>query len=121
MYRACVLLAPLVALGAPVVGTDHGTFALTVDGREREYHLVALSESAGLITLPNKHTIELLHGPTSQGTRLWISKDGQMNYNSYPDIALLGRQLSYTIDLSAVPCSCNAVSGPATHYTVLMI
>ena len=88
--------------------TDHGKIIITVDGTPMAYHLVALNESDGLVSLPDEFTIKLDHGPTDQGTRLWVSKDGEMNPKSYANFILLGKRLRYTLDLSDVHCSCNA-------------
>eukprot|EP01043_Picozoa_sp_COSAG02_P053706 COSAG02_NODE_5970_length_3901_cov_12.420831_3_plen_353_part_00 len=93
---------------------DQGTFIVAVNGIDTSHHIVALAESAGTVQISaDRRTLTLAHGTysnnsTPQGTRIWVSRDGEMNSNSYVHFSLLGKTLRYTVDLSHVPCSCNA-------------
>jgi len=84
-------------------------FMLTVDGRPRTYTIVALNSTAPALFNVSGGTVRLGHGPSaSQGTRLWVAHDDSLQPDSYVRFALLGKRLSYRIDLSEVGCSCNA-------------
>jgi len=88
-----------------VSGLDQGTFSLKIDGKEHRHQIVTLSESHGLVTMLDPWTLKLGHGKydnqteTTGGTRIWLSKDGLMNPDSYVQISLLGKSLQYTIDM----------------------
>ena len=112
-----VVLALLCATRVSLArGWDAGEFHISVDGVQKSFRIVGLNESRGLVRIDDgdRKTLTLTHGvygnasETSQGTRIWASKSGRMESNSYAYFDLLNKTLSYSIDMSNVPCSCNA-------------
>ena len=82
---------------------------LRVDGVLVEHTVVALNSTPSSLFDVRGGTIRLGRGGSaSQGTRLWVAHDTSLLPESYVNFELLGRRLSYTIDLSDVGCSCNA-------------
>ncbi len=113
---ALAILAACAAKASLARGWDAGAFRISVDGVEKEFRIVALNESRGFVRIDDsdRRALTLAHGvyrnasETSQGTRIWVGKNGQMEANSYVYFNLLNKTLSYSIDMSNVPCSCNA-------------
>jgi len=100
-----VLVFHLVMMAA---ASDQGQITLTIDGVDAHYQIVALNESVGFVNVSGR-SLTLQHGNVSdQGTRIWVAKDGSMAPDSYAQFPLLGKTLTYTIDLADVGCSCNA-------------
>jgi hypothetical protein len=90
---------------------------VTIDGKPTQLAVVALNNTPTALVNVSGDTLQLGHGPgpnpapglsRQQGTRLWLAKDGSLAADSYAQFSLLNKSLSYTIDLSDVPCSCNA-------------
>ena len=81
---------------------------LRIDGVAQQYSVVALNSTSSSLVNVSGGTIELGHGPSDQGTRLWIAHKESLAVDSYARFQLLGKRVSYTIDLSEVGCSCNA-------------
>jgi len=94
---------------APPSSDDHGTIVLRIDGVPRAYTLAALQSTSSALVNVSGNTLSLERGPSAaQGTRLWVANDATLASDSYVHFELLGKRLSYTIDLSSVGCSCNA-------------
>lgn len=82
-----------------------------VDGVPLSYNVVALrSTSSDCFNVSGGSVVELqkCSTPPEQGIRLWTALDRSQSASSYTRFKLLGKSLSYTIDLSGVGCSCNA-------------
>ena len=115
---SCVLVASAVRLqfATDVTMTsvaftaEQYSLKLRVDGVTHEYTVVALNSTPASVFSVAGGTLSLGHGhsPPSVGTRLWIAHDASHDPYSYAKFSLLGKRLSYQVDLSRVPCSCNA-------------
>ena len=85
-----------------------GKLTVRVDGVDEQLTVVALSSTPSSIVSISGAALSLGHEPSAtRGTRLWLAHDASLRPESYAQFALLGRTLSYRIDLSAVGCSCN--------------
>ena len=83
---------------------------LRIDGVSHTYTVAALNSTPADVFTVSDDTLSLGHGPAkpSVGTRLWVAHDASLQPYSYAKFRLLGKSLSYRVDLSHVPCSCNA-------------
>jgi len=88
----------------------HGTLSVRVDGNAHEYKLVALDSTAPALVGTFGSMLSLGNGDNApdQGTRVWVAHDASGRPDSYVHFELLGKELSYTIDLGGVGCGCNA-------------
>ena len=88
----------------------HGTLSVRVDGNAHEYKLVALDSTAPALVRTFGSMLSLGNGDNApdQGTRVWVAHDASGRPDSYVHFELLGKELSYTIDLGGVGCGCNA-------------
>ncbi|KAL1495881.1 hypothetical protein AB1Y20_014525 [Prymnesium parvum] len=85
---------------------------LRVDGVDAAYEVLGLNSTPSPRFRAAARTLQLQRGATAptEGTRLWLGLGGGGGGGAlrYARFRLLGRRLRYTIDLSAVGCSCNA-------------
>ena len=93
---------------AAAAGALERELTVRVDGVSRQYHVVTLNSTSPSGFNASGSTLHLEHGPTSQGTRLWLARDSSLSAGSYVKFSLLGKSLTYDIDLNDVGCSCNA-------------
>ena len=98
----------MLHLGLASLSVDHGAVTVRVDGVAHQYTVAALNTTSSSLVNVSGSTIRLQRGPDSQGTRLWVAHNGSLAADSYAYFSLLGKRLSYDLDLSNSGCSCNA-------------
>ena len=92
------------------VTSAQSKLTILVEGVPHEYLIVALNQTPATLVRASGHTLSLTRGntPAAVGTRLWLARDPSLGADSYVQLSLLGKSLSYSLDLSGVGCSCNA-------------
>ena len=80
---------------------------ILVEGVPHEYLIVALNQTPATLVRASGHTLSLTRGntPAAVGKRLWLARDPSLGADSYVQLSLLGKSLSYSLDLSGVGCS----------------
>ena len=87
--------------------TRCGAFQIDVDGRAQEYYVQCLQDDkhCGPSCLSTTSTSVSMH---SGHPKAYLAANTSLSVESYAQFKLLGKRLSYDVDLSAVGCSCNA-------------
>jgi hypothetical protein len=85
-----------------------GSFDISVDGHPTRLFAVSEAWQARFFDAPEPTLVTLTGGGRFYLASKRMPTPGNFVKDSYWQAPLLGRQLSYTVDLSSVGCSCNA-------------
>ena len=106
MARAAALLPMCVVLAA---GDTLGAFNISIDGIPTRLYAVSQAWQGRFFTASaDGSQLRLNGGGRFYAARARMPTPGALVADSYWQAPLLGRELSYTVDLSGVGCSCNA-------------
>ena len=103
------LLVTLCCLCAPAAADTLAAFNISLDGAPRRFYAVSQAWQSRFFNASSDGASVAL----TAGGRFYVATErmptpGGLVASSYWQAPLLGRELSYTVDLSGVGCSCNA-------------
>jgi hypothetical protein len=106
-----VILASLAFEAEGFSGQPSRQLIVSVEGRPTEFAIVTLNSTSPSLVVAYGAAITIsndANAPADVGTRAWVARDHSLQPDSYPTFSLLGKSLSYTVDMNAVGCACNA-------------